>query len=353
MSVAFIIPTPVTIFKGFFSRQPWHNNSNIITMPPTIYPKIRRTVFAKRLRLSQISRKAKNTTITVKKDKNAQSSKKSFNTIFRRLNTFQDKSSIHKSTGSVNLLSSIFLIGYGAMSHHSTGKWTLPPDIVFTPLLTIWLVSSVLNALSGLLMAVKYRYRTRALRDAFTATSVSVILSAWLAWWFSPAYPQLLSSQTVTNVVLGPQIVYCIYSAGTTLRDADDIIKLRQDKKAKLVFKNAKHSNFLWMRDFLVYVIPTTYQAVFYIIIAYMLRYDRETIIEMCRNIGDFQAMSVYLNIGFAFIASFASLCVTLRDRGLLSRAQEMSVISGMSWISAMIAISTISSYGWKALVFF
>lgn len=292
----------------------------------------------------------KQTASVLKSKRKISSSPRTFKSLLRRLHTFQDRSAFHKVMGSLNILSSISLLGYGFLVHSLENQWKLPPNAFYTPLLSTWLFSSLMNASSGVILAAKYRSHDKPARDVFIGTSVSVIFSSCVAWWFSPGFPLFLSSKSRSAALFGCQILFGLYSTATTARDANYLIVMRKDKKTKAKIQSSEVANVVWLRDFFIYLVPILCGCLYYIIFGMVLIYDRSAVIAKCHELGDFQAMIIYFSIGFALTASLASFCVTLRDREIISRAQEMAVTFCISWLPFVAAAKTILSYGPKAL---
>lgn len=263
-----------------------------------------------------------------------------------RVATIRDKSGFHKISGLVNLTSAFLLLSYGFITHALTHEWQLPPDTLYTPLLTAWLSSSVLLACSGASLATRYGRVDKPTRDAFVGSSNTVILIAWVTWWASSCFPKILSSQAVSALVLVPLIFFGIYNSFSIARDSDEIITKRRDSVAREAFSTSRNRNLLWWRDYVVYVGPITYGLPFFFISSLVVLYERSTFISRCLLLGDFLPLFAYVNISIIFSVAIANLSVTLRDRGVISRSTEMTVISVQSWLTAAFSTYTVATYG-------
>lgn len=260
----------------------------------------------------------------------------------RRVATAQDRTWTHKINGSANLLTSVALVSYAIFKRLETGEWIFPPNTVYIPLLTVWGTSSFITALSGAVMALRYRRHDRSTRNVFIGSSNAMALGAWMAWWISPCFPSSLSSHLLSTIVMTPPILFGVHNVFTTLRDADALITKRRDKLAAKRFKAAKHRRLIWIRDFMIYIMPIVYGLPFFIASpAAGVVFDRETFVSMCAQKDGLLALIVYALVLTNLNIGLGNLAVTLRDKRLIQRLQEMAILSGsMSFTLLFIAFA-------------
>lgn len=98
----------------------------------------------------------------------------------RRLDTTQDPFNLHKWAGLAWLLSSAGIIGLGSAS----GFTELPDGI--EPVTNVFLLSTLVQSLSSIPMALRYRAHEPTVQRGFISSAISSITLAFLGWWVSP-----------------------------------------------------------------------------------------------------------------------------------------------------------------------
>lgn len=98
----------------------------------------------------------------------------------RRLDTAQDPHNLHKWAGLAWLLSSAGIVGLGSAS----GFTALPDGL--EPVATVFLLSTLVQSLSSIPMALQYRTNEPTVQRGFISSAITSISLALVGYWLSP-----------------------------------------------------------------------------------------------------------------------------------------------------------------------
>lgn len=245
------------------------------------------------------------------------------------LSTIQDRSWIHKITGTANLTSALALLSEFLYTCVTTSH----PEITSTtlPLFTVWALSSLGLSVSGTALAVKYEAHLPSQR-VFVGAAASLLLNAWMAWWSTPFFPDFLSPYWINATVVAPLCVFATYNVYTTLRDTGPLLDRRRDREAREIHESGRTPKFVLARDFLCYIVPVAYGLPFFAFVYPQLAifHDRQFIFDV--GGPDFGSISLYMNVLAGMNNSIGSFLVTVRDRKVITRSTEMGFIGGVTW---------------------
>jgi hypothetical protein len=284
----------------------------------------------------------------------------------RRLITTEDPWSIHKWAAIVYTVSSVVILGTGATRWIRTVVTTMPEDgssMYFDPSsstlpdsLAPWAVAfsvaNVMMCVASVRMSFIHRQGDLTARNAFLGTAVSSLFSGFFFLWVSPFAPALFTNNnTVSQGCFALLLLLNTVFILDTLVKIPEVVEGRRDRKVETT--PAVDHPLLFVRDALGYVLPiawglpvigaTGYQASFV--------HDRQWFLDYCQSIQvstgfPFLASTAYLQVLASLAASYGALFVTLRDKKLINKQQELV---GITLFSVPAMIWTI----WVTVIFY
>jgi hypothetical protein len=233
-----------------------------------------------------------------------------FNTWKRRLDTNQDPFNVHKWAGLGWLLSSTVIFGAGAMS-----GFTIVPDML-GPITYIFLVSTVIQSLSSIPMAIKYRRNEPSMQRSFISSAITSSSLAWIGYWLSPFAKDALRPDLATGFIALLVFVDAIYSISSygdmmTLLDKIkeiDPIKGAQSLREKYTYLIGTFPVGLPMNAFLLQQMYTHLDDV------------RGYLLDNVTHRGSSSELVFYALLVTSIAASVANLAATLSHRKLISK---------------------------------
>ena len=174
-------------------------------------------------------------------------------------------------------------------------------------------------------------------RNGFLGVASSSMFSGFYFLWTSPYGPTMFNNHLVTQLCFAMFVLSDLGFAVDTVLSADEIVESRRDRKTK------DYAGRYWV-DALGYVLPVIWGLPFILPTAYFdaVLYDREWFFNQCQYIDQMKgvpgmnASLCYLQVILSLAASYGALFVTLRDKKLISKNQELAGISVFS-VPAMI----------------
>ena len=148
----------------------------------------------------------------------------SFSTWQRRLNTKQDSFNIHKWAGLGWWISSTLIFGAGAFSGFSD----LPDSL--EPVTYLFLLSTVLQSMSSIPMALQYRKNEPIQRRGFISSAITTTSLAFTGFWLSPFANDSIEPVIAAAVIVVLVLADTIYS----LTSFEDMKKLFGEKIQEL-----------------------------------------------------------------------------------------------------------------------
>ena len=250
----------------------------------------------------------------------------------RRLITHEDPFSVHKLSAILYTASSVLILGTGAQRF-----LTSPPDFAEIPSsleLPVWtfVITNTIMCSASVRMAFLHRKFDLAARNAFLGTAASSLFSGFYLLWTSPFAPNAFNNQVINRSCFGVLVLLNVIFIMDTLLNVPDIVEGRRDRKAD-------DYEGRYIVDVLGYVLPVGWGLLPVVgtgIIGSVL-HDRQWFFEQCVYIDQMtgqpglNASIVYLQVMTSLAASYASLFVTLRDKKLIGKQQELAGITVFS----------------------
>jgi hypothetical protein len=284
----------------------------------------------------------------------------------RRLITSEDPWSVHKWASMIYTVTSVVILGTGAtrwmaevlvaaaLTTTSTPEGgtvslvssydpatattgTLPDSLA--PWAVAYSLSNVVMCLASVRLSFLHRQGDLTARNAFLGTAVSSLFSGFFFLWVSPFAPTLFDNNIVSRGCFAILLLLNTVFIVDTLVKVPEVVEGRRDRKAE----PTSSSPLIFARDGIGYVLPiawglpvigaTGYQAA--------LVHDRQWFLDYCHAIQTttgfpFLASTAYLQVLASLAASYGALFVTLRDKKLITKRQELLGITVFS-VPAMI----------------
>ncbi|CAB9521064.1 expressed unknown protein [Seminavis robusta] len=227
----------------------------------------------------------------------------------RRLITSEDPLSIHKWSSIVYSASALVLLTTGAVDYLSSPEtFTVVPSTLMIPAYT-FAISNLVMCMASVRMAFLHRRFDLTARNAFLGTAVSSLFSGFYFLW------TLLNTGFILD----------------TLLQIDEVVEGRRDRKSGEDDYQGRY-----IVDALGYVLPIAWGLPFILGTAYVdaVLYDRPWFFEQCQYIDQMrgfpgiQPQLCYLQVAASLAASYGSLFVTLRDKKLITKNQELAGIT-------------------------
>jgi hypothetical protein len=283
----------------------------------------------------------------------------------RRLITTEDPLSIHKWAAIVYTVSSVVILGTGAtrwirtavtMPEDGSSMLLAPSSSTLPDSLAPWAVAfsvaNVIMCVASVRMSFIHRQGDLTARNAFLGTAVSSLFSGFFFLWVSPFAPAVFTNNnTVSQGCFALLLLLNTVFILDTLVKIPEVVEGRRDRKVEPT--PVVDHPLLFVRDALGYVLPiawglpvigaTGYQASFV--------HDRQWFLDYCQSIQvstgfPFLASTAYLQVLASLAASYGALFVTLRDKKLINKQQELV---GITLFSVPAMIWTI----WVTVIFY
>ena len=292
----------------------------------------------------------------------------------RRLITHEDPFSIHKLSSLAYSLSSIIILGTGLVRFFNPDRTVFAeiPASLELPAM-VFVISNALMCFASVRMAFEHRKFDLTARNAFLGTAVSSLFSGFYFLWTSPFEAgNVFNNQIVNQSFFGVLVVLNLVFIMDTLLQVPQVVESRRDKKAEKaqlelerqrnlevsgnsldgvglsidtdVTKLPDVSGRQFIIDALGYVLPIAWGMPAVASTGYIasVLHDRPWFLDQCLYIDQMTGQSglnaniCYLQVFTSLAASYGSLFVTLRDKKLISKKQELVGITAFS-VPAMI----------------
>ena len=246
----------------------------------------------------------------------------------RRLITHEDSFSFHKLASIGYTLSSAVLLGTAASQAFHGDFATIP--MAMEPVMHAFTVSNIVMCGASVRMAFLHRQGDITARNAFLGTAVSSLFSGFFMVWISPfplgdLFNYLWISRACFAVLVALNGIFIL----DTIVKTEEVVEGRRDRKAE-DYKGRK------LIDAMGYVFPVAWGMPLIAatgVIASVL-HDRLWFLEQCQFIDQMMGSTgmrshiFYQQLSTSLAASYASLFVTLRDKRLVTKTQELVGIS-------------------------
>ena len=268
----------------------------------------------------------------------------SLSTWKRRLMTKEDKKNIHKIASLSYVLSSVALLGTGALN-----GFTEAPDFL-GPITEVFLVATLFQSISSIDMAMNFRKHDLGARNGFINAAFSSLLNAFLALWTSPFAPEVFNGPMASELVL---VTLCL--AGL-IGDVNGLLTipaiLESRSRTNIQGKQSESSPF---KDFISYLIPVVLiSSLNLMLLSRLLDSNddgvRARFLHDCINhVGSLEGESQQIPIFYSMVlnscgVSYSALAVTLRDKKLITKNQEQFVLGSLNVVAP---ICSIHAQGW------
>jgi len=237
----------------------------------------------------------------------------------QRLNTREDKFSLHKWSGLAFTLSSTGILGTGLINglHHDIPAFVEPLNAIFY-------LSVLVQSLSSLEMADSHRRSQPVMRDSFKAGAFASIFAATGALVNGPFAPDFLCDhKIVSDVLMGGIGLSAIGYSTLALLAKEELINARSDRKAStsnMISDLLVEANY-WINSLFTPV-------VFVIMLAAFLHpeHDRAWLLQFQDEHAG-QAASYYGQMYGNTMSMYSFLIPTLRDKKLIGRDLESILV--------------------------
>ncbi|KAL3802563.1 hypothetical protein ACHAW5_010956 [Stephanodiscus triporus] len=181
-------------------------------------------------------------------------------------------------------------------------------------------------------MAFLHRRYDLTARNAFLGTGASSMFSGFYFLWTSPFGPGVFDDQVVSRTCFAILVFLNVAFIGDTMIKVPSVVESRRDRKAE-----DYRGRFLV--DAVGYVLPVAWGLPPLLITFFVsaIVHDRAwsfeqfEYIDRMRGVPGMNAEVNYLQVATSVAASYGSLFVTLRDKKLITKNQELGWITVFS----------------------
>ncbi len=248
----------------------------------------------------------------------------------RRLITNEDPLSIHKLAAIGYTLSSAILLSNAAIRLSTSPELFSIIPSQFEIVMNVFILSNLIMCGASVRMAFIHRQGDLTARNAFLGTAVSSLFSGFYMVWISPfvegdVFNSLWISRSCFAILVGLNGYFIL----DTILQTDEIVEGRRDRKAQ-------DYKFRKVIDTLGYVFPVAWGAPLILATGFIscILHDRSWFLDQCAFIDEqmtfpgMQSHIFYQQLSTSLAASYASLFVTLRDKKLITKVQELTGIT-------------------------
>ena len=264
----------------------------------------------------------------------------------RRLITHEDPLSIHKISSIVYSATGAGLLATAAI-RYLMGPETfaeVPPSLALP--LYAFSISNLIMCVASVRMSFLHRRFDLTARNAFLGTAVSSLFSGFYLLWTNPLGPEIFDNPLVTQACFAVFILLNVVFITDTCLKVPEVVEGRRDRKAE------DYAGRFWV-DTMGYVFPVAWGLPFVLVTGYVdaVLYDRTWFFEQCQYIDQMngvpgmQANLSYLQILTSLAPSYGALFVTLRDKKLITKQQELVGITAFSTATLVWTIFATSGF--------
>ena len=246
----------------------------------------------------------------------------------KRLMTSEDAFSIHKLSAIVYTITSFTMMGTG-VTRWIAGRQELfatLPDFI-EPCMYLFCISNLIMCIASIRMAWIHRRNDLASRNAFVGTAGSSIFSGYFLLWASPFPPEYFTATIASAIGFGTLTLWNMVFVTDTVIRANEIIQGRREKTNK---SSDNNENASYTLEYLRYVASGAWGLPVVVLTAYIsaVAHDHDWLMQVFQHQLDIyghgiQASVFYNNVLASMAAAYGSLCVTLRDKKLISKRAE------------------------------
>lgn len=230
----------------------------------------------------------------------------------RRLNTKEDKGSLHKISGITFVLSSTLILGVGALTgFKEVPEWLQVADAAV-------LVSTAFQFFTSIDMAIHHRRRQPHVRDQFLVMAATSMYLAVSATIYTPFTPSILCDKSIFDSIVVPLLLYTIYVTLGTVKNPETLLLAREKKKVSSPDQK-QISNYI-----LSTIVPCLASVGFLYYLADPT-HDRDWILNFANERGGASYFYYTLVLNNTF-TMYSALLLTLLDKKLVPKHLEYSL---------------------------
>jgi hypothetical protein len=250
----------------------------------------------------------------------------------RRLITREDPYGIHKLSSVLYSISAIIILGTAAYRYfESPESFAVIPPSLEVPT-QIFAMSNVVMCAVSTRMAFLHRRYDLTARNAFLGTGASSMFSGFFFLWTSPFGPDAFDIQVVSRLCFAILVFLNVAFIGDTMIKVPSVVESRRDRKAE------DYRGRFWV-DAVGYVLPVAWGLPPLLITFFVAAivhdrawfFEQLEYIDRMRGVPGMNADVNYLQVMTSVAASYGSLFVTLRDKKLITKKQELGWITVFS----------------------
>ena len=250
----------------------------------------------------------------------------------RRLITQEDPFRLHKISSITYTISAMIILGTGLLQYvQSPETWSTIPTSLTIPTY-VFTISNIIMCAISVRMAFVHRKYDLTARNGFLGVASSSMFSGFYFLWTNTLGPDIFNSQIVTKLCFAIFVLLDVYFVLDTLQRIPEVVESRRDKKAT-------DYNERFVIDTFGYVLPVIWVLPFILPTAYVdaILYNRSWFFEQCNYIDETRGFPgmlpciCYLQVALSLAASYGALFVTLRDKKLITKNQELVGITAFS----------------------
>lgn len=250
----------------------------------------------------------------------------------RRLITREDPYSVHKISSVLYTLSAVVILLTALCRRIDSPEIfaIVPHHLVFPTY--AFTISNIVMCVVSTRMAYLHRRYDLTARNAFLGTGASSMFSGFYFLWTSPYGPEMFDDRLVSGMCFVVLVALNVVLIGDTMLRVPNIVESRRDRKVDDYFGR------YWI-DAFGYVLPVAWGLPPLLITFYVnvVAHDRTWFFEQCRYVDEMRGVPgmnaelSYLQVAASVAASYGSLFVTLRDKKLITKNQELGWITVFS----------------------
>jgi hypothetical protein len=247
----------------------------------------------------------------------------------KRLNTKEDKLSLHKISGITFVLSSTFILGTGAL----VGFREIPEWLHFADAAVLG--STACQFFTSIDMAVHHRKHQPQVRDQFLSMAAISMFLAVSATLYTPFTPDFLCDKSHFDSIVIPLVLYNIYVTLSTAQDPRSLLLARENSRHHngddddIDNGNGKSATLMANQQMVNYIVSTVIPLVGSVGFLYYLladpTHDRDWIVQFAEARGGvsyFYDTLVVTNT----CTMYSALLLTLLDKKLVPKHLEFTL---------------------------
>ena len=232
-------------------------------------------------------------------------------------------------------ISALIILGTGLLDWLASPEtWSSIPESLIVPSY-VFAISNLIMCTVSVRMAFLHRKYDLTARNGFLGVASSSMFSGFYFLWTNPWGPHVFNNPLITQLCFAVFVILDIYFVIDTILRIPDVVESLRDRKTR------DYQGRFWV-DTVGYVLPVVWGLPFILPTAYLdaILYDRPWFFEQCQYIDQIRndggtpgilPCLCYLQVALSLAASYRALFVTLRDKKLITKNQELAGITAFS----------------------